>query len=255
MVGHFSQRDNVVAIELINEPKNSDRLQSLYENLLNEIRTIVQPHFGIAIGDAWDTNWYSMFAGNRKDFVILDHHLYRCFTEDQISASVYDHVGRCHKEYLEMLMDAKHKSRDSLIIGEWSVGLNPRSFRGHNHHEQSQMWAHAQLEMYERTAAGHFFWTLRKHDGDHDSGWNFKHAVNSGIMPSWLGGKQGLPNEGLATLEQRDNECNEATSQHDQFWSEQNLQPKEHWRFIEGFNRGWDDAVSFLIFIIESFKY
>ncbi|TIB78047.1 glycoside hydrolase [Wallemia mellicola] len=244
LVGHFHQRDNVVAIELINEPANNDQLQSLYLDLLGQIRTITHPHFPIAIGDAWDTNWYAQLAGGRKDFVILDHHLYRCFTEDQISSSSYDHAGRCKAEYLEFLQDAKMKARDSLIIGEWSAGLNPRSMLGGNHDEQRAIWARAQLELYEKTAAGWFWWTLRKEHGG-DSGWDFKEAIRTNTLPHWLGGKQGLPAEGLATLEERDAKCDEATGQHAGYWETQNIPAREHWRFVDGFKQGWDDAVMF----------
>lgn len=243
MVGHFHTRDNVVGIELINEPANNDKLLALYLDIIGQVRTITHPHFPLAIGDAWDTGFYSGVVGSRKDFIILDHHLYRCFTEDQISASAFDHAGRCHAEYLDFLNDAKAKSRDSLIIGEWSGGLNPRSTHGHNHHEMMAMWTKAQLELYEKTAAGWFFWTLRKEHGG-DPGWDFKEAVRKHTLPEWMGGKRGLPEEGKATLEERDTKAQETTYRHAQFWEQQNLPTREHWRFEEGFKKGWDDAVS-----------
>ncbi|TIA91573.1 hypothetical protein E3P99_00974 [Wallemia hederae] len=244
LVGHFSNRDNVVAIELINEPANNDDLLNLYNDILAQARSITHPHFPLAIGDAWDTGFYAGVVGQRKDFVILDHHLYRCFTEDQISASAFDHTGRCHAEYLDFLNDAKAKSRDSLIIGEWSGGLNPRSMHGHNHHEMVKMWSHAQLELYEKTAAGYFFWTYRKEWGG-DVCWDFREAIKQGTLPGWLGGKRGLPQEGRATLEERDTRMREATNAHAGFWHNQGLQVREHWRFEDGFRRGWDDAVMF----------
>ncbi|TIA91542.1 hypothetical protein E3P81_01959 [Wallemia ichthyophaga] len=244
LIAHFSPRDNVVGVELVNEPANNDALLSLYLDILSEARTLTHPHFPLALGDAWDTEYYSGVVGSRKDFVMLDHHLYRCFTEEQTSASAFDHAGRCYAEYLEFLGEAQRKARGSLIVGEWSGGLNPGSTAGHDHHDMIAMWIGEQLALYERTTAGWFFWTLRKEHGG-DTGWDFKEAVNTHAFPQWAGGRRGLPEEGRASLEERDELGQHAVHTHAQYWASQGLPVAEHWRFEDGFRIGWDDAVMF----------
>lgn len=85
---------NVLGIELLNEPQQNLSLQGWYKNALKAIRSI-DPSIPIYIGDSWMTDWYAGFIDSNSSsmpFTVLDHHLYRCFTHEDTTTSVGQHV-------------------------------------------------------------------------------------------------------------------------------------------------------------------
>jgi aryl-phospho-beta-D-glucosidase BglC (GH1 family) len=79
-----------------------------------------------------------------------------------------------------------------MIVGEWSAGLNPASLRSNEAGEQDRqrrVWAQAQIDAYETSCGGWFFWTWKKSTG-WDAGWSAKDATLAAILPSWVGGRR-----------------------------------------------------------------
>ena len=73
--------NNVVGIELLNEPSNVDSLPSFYTNALSVLRQ-VSPEaaaFPFYIHDGFDLSRFADYVSTRKDFVVLDHHSYFVF--------------------------------------------------------------------------------------------------------------------------------------------------------------------------------
>lgn len=61
MAKEIAKYDNVVGLELLNEPKNNNRLMSWYDEAIGAIRSSLgsqAQELPIYISDAWDTNWY-----------------------------------------------------------------------------------------------------------------------------------------------------------------------------------------------------
>jgi len=243
----LAPRPNVVGIELINEPANNDRLGGWYEDTLAALRRI-SPDLPFYISDAWDAGWYSKVVGERPDFVVLDHHLYRCFTPGDAAMSGDEHAATIRNS--SPLPPLASAARGSLIIGEWSAALNPSSLRSNESGEQDRQrraWAQAQLEAYEAACAGWFFWTWKKGTG-WDAGWSARDATTAEILPRWVGGRRKTDIRGIPSdAGWKQQALNGALDQHKNYWKPRGIH-NEFWRFEAGYSTGWDDAILFLTF-------
>jgi hypothetical protein len=76
------------------------------------------------------------------------------------------------------------RAHGGLIVGEWSAALNPGSLRGER--DEKKRYVDAQLEVYETSCAGSFFWTYKKQRRG-DTGWSLVDAVEGGVFPSQVG--------------------------------------------------------------------
>jgi aryl-phospho-beta-D-glucosidase BglC (GH1 family) len=143
------------------------------------------------ISDAWDTNHYVDFVGRQDTFVVLDHHLYRCFTQDDARQSGDQHAQTLCTSFGGQMSSFSDRAHGSIVIGEFSAALNPGSMpRGCGAGEQDRqrrVFLRAELDLFERTCAGWYFWTLKKGDG-WDAGWSAKDAARAEILPGWVGG-------------------------------------------------------------------
>lgn len=192
---------NVIGLSLMNEPDNSDRLQGWYEAAIQRIREALPPasDFPLYIDDARDPNWYSQWVGKRDDFVVMDRHIYRCFTPQDTQKSGDQHAeGIRHGTKGELERFAK-QAKGQVIIGEYSAGLAPSSTgadRGADAGEQDRqrrVFVQAEREVFIATVGGQFFWTYKKETG-WDAGWDVRNAMRAAIVPEWLGGHR-RPNE------------------------------------------------------------
>jgi glucan 1,3-beta-glucosidase len=191
LVEQLSTIQNVVGLELMNEPSNNDHLQAWYESIIDNLRGISND-LPIYISDAWDLNWYAPLVGKRQDFVVVDRHVYKCFTPEDFKLSGDEHAARMTKEIQPWLAKKSKEAKGSIVIGEWSAALNPASLRSKEAGEmdrQRRVFASAQLKAFEETCAGWFFWSY-KHEKGWDAGWSLENATKAAIMPEWVGGKK-----------------------------------------------------------------
>ena len=145
------------------------------------------------IHDAFAPWEYAPLVGKQRTFVVLDHHLYRCFTKEDHGRS-----GEEHARNLNIDMDALSKTcNGSLVIGEWSAGLNAELRPENRSDHQKRAFCRAQLDIFERFTAGWYFWTYKVHRWDYqgnrhednDSCWSAVAACEADIMPKWAGFK------------------------------------------------------------------
>lgn len=241
-----AQYDNVVGLELLNEPKNSGRLQGFYEDAIKEIQRAGGPaaELPIYLGDAWDLNHYSGWAASQSKagtFLVVDHHLYRCFTKQDHSTSASEHARRVHPSAngptCNMLNGASSKLGGSLIIGEWSAALNPGSLQGQNQEAAQKEWGSAQLAHFTSSLGGNFYWTLKK-EGGPDPGWCLYTAIEKGVIPDNVGRPRGSPSGNYQAAH------DQAHGGHSQYWNNHGV-PGDHAQFSQGFQQGWKDAEHF----------
>ena len=180
----------MIGLELLNEPANNGKLQKWYETTLSEIRSVTGPDFPIYVGDAWDTQHYAGWVGGRSDFVVLDHHLYRCFTDQDKAINGDQHAQKLRSDFSGTFGGQSKAAKGSLVVGEWSASLDPRSLpQGMPDSEkdrQRREFVRAQLELFERSTAGWWFWTYKKGEG-WDAGWSARDAGRAEILPAWVG--------------------------------------------------------------------
>lgn len=171
----LADKINVVGLSLMNEPDNNDRVQGWYESTITSIRGALADaagqgpppsQFPIYIDDARDPNWYSKLVGKREDFVVMDRHVYRCFTQQDKEKSGEQQAEDIRGHTKEDLKKWHQNAHGSLIIGEWSAGLDPKGMpHGANAGEQDRqrrVFVQAQREVYSETIPGNFFWTYKK---------------------------------------------------------------------------------------------
>ena len=114
------------------------------------------------------------------DNVILDTHLYQCFSEN-------DRV-RTAREQLEFALNRKtaldRMQTEELptMVGEWSLSLPNRAMNGLSRLQTTSVtraYADTQLLNYEGTH-GWFFWSYKM---ENPSEWHFRHCVERGWLP------------------------------------------------------------------------
>lgn len=189
--------DNVVGVELLNEPKNGQHLTAFYDQALGPIRhssdDLRVTSIPIYVSDAWSLDWYmEQFGGpvraNPLNPLVVDHHLYRSFTPQDHQILCAEHAVRARPggRTFQYMASNTAKGHGNLIVGEWSAALHFTSWdKSHDKRAQQTDWAHSQLALMEATCAGQFFWTFKK-EGNTDTGWCFYSAVEHGVMPSNL---------------------------------------------------------------------
>ncbi|PWZ02928.1 glycoside hydrolase [Testicularia cyperi] len=267
MAREYARFENVVGLELINEPKNSGKLQSFYEKAIAQIRAASPEAAALPLylGDAWDTNHYTGLVGQHSradNFLVADHHLYRCFTQQDHKTRSEEHAQKLHPgtsphpgdqngcgETARWVQSMSQRCGRSMIVGEWSAALNPLSLQHLGSHEQQRPskaeFAHNQWKTFDKFCAGYFFWTLKK-EGGPDNGWGLYSAVEEGVMPQHLDPHKGRRKSAQELESARQGAQQSASAGHEGYWDKQKGGPYEHWRFAEGFNLAWNDSLAFL---------
>lgn len=259
MARDYGRYDNVVGLELLNEPQNSGKLQGWYEETMDAIRKYADASLPIYLGDGWDTNHYSNLVKRHNDtkgegdsFTVLDHHLYRCFTKEQHALKASEHAQKLEpgNATASWLDNMARQSGVSIIIGEWSAALHYTSFQGESNRDEAQRrWATTQLRAYQRQCSGQFFWTLKK-EGNTDRGWCLYSALEGSTLPggSLQLSKQERANgdcSEAALAERGASQCKEVYQGHCNYWQSHGGKAEEHWRFEKGFQQGWADTTFF----------
>jgi len=186
---------NIIGIELVNEPsppslESHTILKDWYATAIKELHTL-DPSMPIYIGDCWCTDEYAEFIDSlpqeKNSLVVLDHHLYQCFTVSDIHTPADMHAQSLSNpsaptpQTLARVSEklGRAKCGAGLVIGEWSGALNPGSMTGKA--GEGKRYVEAQLGLYEKTCAGWFFWTFKKQE-EGDVGWSFRDAVQGGVV-------------------------------------------------------------------------
>ena len=198
---HEHKLRNLVGIELLNEPNpgsSNDALKKWYIHAIDAVRK-ANPEFPIYISDSWMTDQYADFIKSSEyRFVVLDHHLYRCFTHDDINTTASEHTRRLRDpndstpSTFARVSEQLKKSGVALVVGEWSAALNPGSLRGaRDERQEKRVYVEAQLQLFDKHCAGWFFWTYKKESKD--TGWSFRDAVEAGVFPCDFRRIKGVP--------------------------------------------------------------
>ncbi|KAH9848755.1 glycoside hydrolase, partial [Lenzites betulinus] len=256
---HDPPLPNLVGVELLNEPQpggHGAALKAWYRDAFRAVHAI-DPGLPLYVGDAWCTDEYAGFLkaeleGGAARFVVLDHHLYRCFTSEDTAAPASEHARRLREggegtpQMFARVAGELEGAGGALVVGEWSAALNPGSLHGAGDERAAKReFVEAQLGLYARHCAGWFFWTYKKESGG-DTGWSFRDAVDAGVFPVESSRRHavgGVKDVGESES-RRDLARDGALGEHSGYW-QQFPGNYEHWRFAEGFTRGWDDAYLF----------
>ncbi|KAL4247590.1 glycosyl hydrolase 5 (cellulase A) family protein [Abortiporus biennis] len=260
LVKHIAAFENIVGVELINEPRpnvqqgEGEILKKWYLDTYHSLQQI-DPTMPVYIGDCWDTEGYAEFIskspGDRTTgWFVLDHHLYRCFTQEDTRMSIQEHINsvtnpNSYTPQLFSRVSAKLcSSGAAMIVGEWSGAVNPGSLQGTPPHEENRKrseWLKGQLSLYEKNCAGWFFWCYKKEQKG-DLGWSLRDSFEANVfppLPTLINGANMPSDDDRA--QKREVAKSKAYGEHVAYWSKY-PGDYEHWRFADGFLQGWNDA-------------
>jgi len=179
LVTNLMNIDNVVGVELLNEPLNSDSLAGWYVQTIQALRKI-SSDFPLYIHDAFDPQYYAKFVGSRTDlgYIVQDTHYYRCFSSSDTSQSSDALIQNVIDTTTGLWKNVATWSKGHVICGEWSAALAPSSLDQSTRSQNSSRgyFAYVQLAMFKADIAGGWmFWTVHKESGT-DTGWSLENA-------------------------------------------------------------------------------
>lgn len=185
LAAHCKRYDNFIGFELLNEPRwdvPMETLKRYYQDGYQRVRKHVGPErTAVVIHDGFrPQEWANFMQAPEYANVLLDTHLYQCYTEGDRKNDIFAHVEIAGLERKRQL--DKMQQQLPGIVGEWSCALDPQSLRGAKGFKEEaaiRAYGSAQLISYE-TTRGWFFWTYKTDGG---GGWSFRDCVQHGSLP------------------------------------------------------------------------
>ncbi|ORY96163.1 glycoside hydrolase superfamily [Syncephalastrum racemosum] len=244
---HIAPINNVIGLEILNEPQDDSSLGSFYQEAVRQIRqTTPNICLPVYIGDAWNVDKYSEFiAKHQLDFVVLDTHQYFCHMPADHAKTAEQHTKHLTTGLRSKLMNASQRIRGNMVVGEWAVVLNNKSIpKGQHDGKVMRDFGLAELQVWDDTCAGQFYWTYKT--ADDGWYWSFIYCQKNGTLPQHLDGF--VQADTGAISQQKESQCKVAHDQHVGYWSGQQQQPvvDNAWRFEAGFKTGYDVALRFV---------
>lgn len=261
----LAQFDNVVGLQILNEAPyeshDADVQKTFYLKAINQIRS-VNTEIPLVISDGWDLNrWVDIIkevehklsserGENASLGVIIDTHVYRCFSDDDKNKAPIDIVN--HIE--EALPDTENTV--DITVGEFSCVLDGKSWEKHDEHangsreELVKQYGQRECAHFAQRACGFYFWTYKFKWGGGGE-WGFREMLEKGALSSVYGpSQQRFPPDREPTDNYYEqalaHRCQQAVNNHANYWQSQDPNRDwEHWRFEAGFQQAWADARAF----------
>lgn len=165
-------------IELLNEPgwKISHRtLRTFYDKGYDIVRRLCGEQVVVVFSDAFKPLAWNTFMANPKyQNITLDTHLYQCFGPFDKALSIQGHLDKTQNDWALLF----GKINRPVVVGEWSLGLDPKTFRSIDEHQRLEAiaaYANAQLQAFS-SAQGWFFWTYKT---ENMTGWSYQECIKS----------------------------------------------------------------------------
>ncbi|WRT70121.1 uncharacterized protein IL334_007115 [Kwoniella shivajii] len=185
--------NNVVGIQILNEPSNVDSLPSFYSQVIDVLRQ-VSPEaaaFPFYINDAFDMSRFADYISTRKDFVVLDHHSYFVFDDansqatpaSQLVASLQPGQGSLSQQIIGVAAE----ERRNIVIDEFSCALSNQALSNSQDQQgDRRQFCTGQMESYTNATAGYSFWSYKTENCASDVNWCFTSAVGSTLPTTFF---------------------------------------------------------------------
>ncbi|KAK6454778.1 glycoside hydrolase superfamily [Scheffersomyces xylosifermentans] len=247
--------ENIAGLQIVNEAEFADepakKQSTYYAAAINSIRE-KDSSIPIVISDGWWADQWARWvqsnqSGNKSLGVVIDHHCYRCFSDDDKKKAPPKIIDDLQNDLLTNLTD-NGKGVD-FMVGEYSCVLDGASWdRDNANRKRDQLvidYGNRQVELInERAGFGSYFWTYKFQSGNGGE-WDFKTMIGKGAIkhPKSIKGKE-LPDKSKF-----DEKLNNVFEAHKKYWDNENPKEKyEHDRYKEGFTTAWADASEFAKF-------
>ncbi|KAK9477545.1 glycoside hydrolase superfamily [Lipomyces japonicus] len=219
---------NVIGIQIVNEAKWNAHAEKYYAEAITEIREI-DPTQIVVISDAWDRGKFETWVKD-KPGVLVDTHIYKCFSESDREKNPHDLVCDISQEIFG----------PATIVGEYSCVLSTTSWAkiGESRKTLRREFGHAQIDRFLFQAVGSYFWTYKFAEGSGGE-WDFREMVNTECIPI-VNRTRKHASQDIEAL------ANQVTGYHAAYWTKNGRGAVfEHWRYREGYVTGFKDAKVF----------
>jgi glucan 1,3-beta-glucosidase len=197
----YQQRPALYGIEVLNEPRwdiPSDLLIAYTQAAYQRIRTYCPAErVAIVFHDGFRNyrEYSASLPAKLYNNLIFDIHRYQCFVQADVDMDIYGHLNKAALDWQQEAVELLTQTDKATIVGEWSLGLNPKmlelwqqaphspALAEMDNFQQNiayQAYATAQLLSFEKYH-GWFFWSYKTEDMEL---WSFKVAVERGWLPS-----------------------------------------------------------------------
>nr|POE88352.1 glucan 1,3-beta-glucosidase 3 [Quercus suber] len=251
--------DGVAGLQIINEADwDAKGMYDWYGSVIEEI-TKVDDCLPIYISDGWDLgkalSWIQGLnkVTSRTAPVIIDTHLYWCFSDadkqkspQQIADEVQHKLGALDGKDGSVI----DRGAAQAIVGEYSCVLSEDAWKkggGNPKDDLVRLFGQAESHRYQQRAGGSFFWTYRM-DWMPGGEWGFKkmteiHAITP---PAALTLSPDDVQSRVQNAQSQQQERKQKTvASHTNWWDTNHPGQYEHWRFEQGWDTGYTDALAF----------
>jgi glucan 1,3-beta-glucosidase len=180
----YGKHPALFGIELLNEPRDVvplEILQQFYQDAYARLRKHLDPQAAIVFHDSFRAMaWKNFMQEPAFSNVILDTHLYQCFSDADKKRSAVEQLAFALNR--QTVLEEMQREGLPTIVGEWSLGLPGQAMHGLSAFQAASVkraYADTQLLNYENTR-GWFFWSYKLQRA---SEWNFRHCVEQGWLP------------------------------------------------------------------------
>ncbi|EEQ41860.1 hypothetical protein MEW_01365 [Candida albicans P60002] len=242
--------DNIAGIQVVNEAEFSDpakKQSTYYSACITEIRKS-DKSVPIVISDGWWADQWVKWVQEKQGSdgyigVVLDEHVYRCFSDDDKKKKPQQIIDDLQGDVLTNLND-NGKGVD-FIVGEYSCVLDQQSWDNDKNADRDDLvkkFGQRQSEEFAQKTSGSYFWTFKFQSGNGGE-WDFKTMTDKGaLVPPPIPSNQPSDDKFEEAL-------NNAYNGHVDFWKNEHPDGKfEHDNFKEGFTIAWKDADAFAQF-------
>ncbi len=182
----YGRHKSLLGIELLNEPKWTVPRRPLlkyYEAGYRIVRAECPEHIWVVFHDSFrPRRWKRKLRGADYTNLFIDTHHYQTFGRKDKELDMAGHLKKLEREVPGAL--AKMAKRHPVIVGEWSLALDPLSLRGLDESQKEQAirsFGAAQLKAFQQTSAW-FFWSYKT---EGDGMWNYRDAIARGWLPDY----------------------------------------------------------------------
>ncbi len=187
LAARYGKRENLVGIELLNEPRwdvPMEILRSYYTDGYARVRKHASAErVAVVIHDGFRPfDWGGFMTGPEFKNVVLDTHMYQCYTDDDKKRSLAGHLQKASTQRIEEIAKME-KNSPRVCVGEWSVALNPDSLQNLTATQKTvgkRAYGAAQLLAFEGSKGGYFYWSYKL---EYPTDWSYQTAVEEGALP------------------------------------------------------------------------
>ncbi|KAK6541930.1 Glucan 1,3-beta-glucosidase 3 [Orbilia ellipsospora] len=245
----------VVGIQVVNEAiYNAPGMYQFYDSVITEVGKI-NSHANIYISDGWDLGTalkYSVGVNAVRGScsVIVDTHKYYCFSDDDKKLNPWQIIDKVALSEV----DGMQGQGATVIVGEYSCVMDGNSWgsiQGEQRKELATSFGQKEVHTWQQKSGGSFFWTYKMAwmpGGE----WGFSEQTANGAVPAptlAIAEKPDIESRLAKAQQSRDDLKRASLAQHVNYWNAAAPgQYFEHWRYQDGWENGFDDALIFFTY-------